>query len=143
LSPGGDENAQVGGRKAVRCRRRLVLLLPRAGPYQREVFTLHVRANDAGVGLFAITQQARFVDVLGGKAKSVGCGLESILARNTFRTARGDLSLLLRGVIFIGEPALGPGLDLQRIGLRMVDRCNQLIVRILASASRPAFFALS
>jgi len=78
-------------------------------------------ANNAGIGLFRVADDARFVNVFARKA-NLGDSADLVLARNMIPQGRTigasrHLATLLGGVVFIGEPPFRACLDLQSVGL--------------------------
>jgi hypothetical protein len=71
----------------------------------------------------------RVVDRAAGQAEVGGCRF-TVLIRNGSRgtSIRRDLTALLRRVVLVGQPALRLRLDVERIGLRAVDRRPHLVV---------------
>ena len=91
-------------------------------------------ADDAGIRLLGVAEQPGVVDVLAGETE-LGSG-GGIRSRREQVMSRLALALkpspsLLRRVVFIGQPALGLCLDLERIRLGAVRRCDQLVVGAL------------
>ena len=84
--------------------------------------------------LFGISDLPRFVNVLAGEADvRCGSGANIVLFGNDVGSHRtgGNLTTLLRGVVFIRKTALRLCLDLQRIGLSAIRGSNQFIMGIL------------
>ena len=73
----------------------------------------------ARFGLFSIPDLTGFVDLLAGQAE-VRSSWNVVPIRNVFRPASPftNLTTLLRGVVFVSQPDLGAGLDLERLPLR-------------------------
>ena len=80
-------------------------------------------ANDAGVSILCIADDAGFVDIFAGEA-DVGGGRfrKAVLNRNGFSALaiRSDFAPLLRTIIFISEAALGASLNFKDVSLRLL-----------------------
>lgn len=90
------------------------------GARQRSKPLLDGAADDAGVDLLGIADQAGFVNFLLRQSKIIDrskvgdCDLAPVSA------VSGDLAPLLRRVVFVGQPMLRPALDLQSVRLGAV-----------------------
>ena len=83
---------------------------------------LHVTPFLRGV-VFGVPDRPGIADFLGCYAE-VCCRRSKILARNVAILIPAvflNLAPLLRGAKFVGQPHLGEGLDLERVGLGAVD----------------------
>ena len=73
-----------------------------------------------------------FVDRLARQAEVGGsCSVPDRNGAISTALRTNDLPTLLRGIIFVGEPALGPRLDLKRVSLRPVRGGDQAVVGVL------------
>lgn len=83
--------------------------------------SLHIEhaANDAGVGDLGVADDPGFVEFF--RSHHFGSGGKFLVRKLAPITAMGGnfLSLLSR-IVFIGEAALGTGLDLERVRLRPI-----------------------
>ncbi|GLI93595.1 hypothetical protein [Methylocystis echinoides] len=114
MGPAGDRLAQC----------RLGRLLPLT-----ELF-IQRAPNHAGVRLFSVADRAGLVDFFVREANiwrawRFFCGSATPFVR------AANLSPLLRRVVFVSQPPLGEGLDLQRVRLNPVRRGYQVVMRVL------------
>ena len=89
--------------------------------------------HDAGIGDFGVADDAGFVNVFPGEADFGRCGLWAFRPRTPkFAIGRaGDLTALLRLVVFICEPALRLRLDVESISLRAMRSGDDGVGRTL------------
>lgn len=83
-------------------------------------------AHDARISGFRITKTPRFMDLIAAQTKISGC-------RNVGRlyltpTMASHFASRLRGIILICQTALGGRFDFERIGLRAMRCCDQIIM---------------
>ena len=90
-------------------------------------------ADDAGISLLGVTDNAGLVDFVAAEAKirsrDFNVGVSNVELPSA--TMPGDLATLLRRVVLVRKAALGQGLNGERVGLGAVGGGDQLIVRIL------------
>ena len=83
----------------------------------------HGLGGCAGIVALGIAEPAGVVDLVAAKAQVGGGGRGNVVVSNVapLTPMTGHLPPLLRGVVFLGQPHLGAGLDQQRVALRPVD----------------------
>jgi hypothetical protein len=96
------------------------------------------QAKEGLTSLFGITDLAGFVDVLAGEAEIGGCG-PHVLIWNMRRVSplTRNFSPFLRRVVFVGQPALGQGLDFEGV-LAEIERHTRGTCRLNEAAKEAA-----
>lgn len=91
-------------------------------------------ANDAGIRLFRVSDDTRFVDFFARDPDLSGCRWQIVLVGNDLRISRrmlGNLTAFLSRVVFIGKTALRQRLDFKCVGLRAVRSRDKVVMRAL------------